>query len=310
VSIDEESARDATGRPPGPDARARAQRLDLALEDIDWGTPSAGTEIGRFDAPSGALATAAWGDPDAEPVVLVPGATGSKEDFALLAPLIAQRGYRVFSYDLAGQYQSADAGPRGNARYDYELFVRDLIAVLESVGRPAHLLGYSFAGIVAQLVTVSRPDLVRSLTLLTTPPDAGQAFRSVRWIGPLSWFAGARAGAGLMIWGIVTNKNRVPPRRLEFVRRRMPQTRRSSVVDIVALMRHAPDVADALAALRIPSLVAVGDHDLWPLRRHARFAGRIRARLAVYRTGHSPCETAPHQLALDMLQLFRDAEPN
>jgi pimeloyl-ACP methyl ester carboxylesterase len=113
-----------------------------------------------------------------------------------------------------------------------------------------------------------------------------------------------------MIWGIVTNKNRVPPRRLEFVRRRMPQTRRSSVVDIVALMRHAPDVADALAALRIPSLVAVGDHDLWPLRRHARFAGRIRARLAVYRTGHSPCETAPHQLALDMLQLFRDAEPN
>jgi pimeloyl-ACP methyl ester carboxylesterase len=112
-----------------------------------------------------------------------------------------------------------------------------------------------------------------------------------------------------MIWGIVTNKNRVPPRRLEFVRGRMPQTRRGSVIDIIGLMRHAPDLTGELAALRIPSLVAVGDHDLWPLRRHARFADRIGARLAVYRTGHSPCETAPHQLALDMLQLFDTARP-
>jgi len=260
-----------------------------------------------FAAPSGPLALVSLGDPQHPRVVLVPGATGSKEDFVLMMPLLADAGYFVQAFDLAGNYESSDAGPAPGARYDYPLFTADLIAVLEA-GQPAHLLGYSFAGLVAQLVAAERPELVRSLTLLTTPPDPGNAYRHVKWIGWLSPFLTARVGAGLMIWGIRTNKNRVGPSRLAFVRARFALTRRACVDDIVRLMKHAPDATAVLRGAGPPTLVATSEHDLWPVERYARHAERLGARLAVYATGHSPCETTPHQLVRDMLQLFREAE--
>jgi len=284
-----------------------AARLDAALPDIDWSIAPVGTVFSRFRAPSGELAVASLGDPGDPRVVLIPGVTGSKEDFYLLAPILAAAGYHVQSFDLAGQYESADAGPPAGRRYTYELLVADVVAFLRD-GGPAHVLGYSFAGILAQLALVRHPELFRSLTLLTAPPEPGQSFRGVRVIGWLSWFAPPRGGAGLMIWGITTNKNRVSDSRLAFVRSRFALTRRSSVDDIVGLMKHVPDVRARVAASGIPLLVVTGDHDLWPTHLHAANAQALGARFAVYRTGHSPCETAPNQLGRDMLALFREAE--
>jgi pimeloyl-ACP methyl ester carboxylesterase len=283
-----------------------AVRLDAALPDIDWSIAPVGAVFSTFSAPSGELAVFALGNPSDPRVVLIPGVTGSKEDFYLLAPILAAGGYFVQSFDLAGQYESADAGPVPGGHYTYELLVADVVAFLRA-GAPAHVLGYSFAGILSQLALVEHPHLFRSLTLLTTPPEPGQAFRGVRTIGWLSWFLSGRQGAGLMIWGIVTNKNKVPPSRLAFVRSRFALTRRSSVDDIVGLMKRVPDTRAAVAANPIPKLVATGNHDLWPTHLHAAFAQQISATLAVYRTGHSPCETAPNQLGRDMLALFASA---
>ena len=284
-----------------------AARLDAALPDIDWSVAPVGTVFSRFRAPSGELAVASLGDPGDPRVVLIPGVTGSKEDFYLLAPILVAAGYHVQSFDLAGQYESAEAGPADGGRYTYDLLVADVVAFLRD-GAPAHVLGYSFAGILAQLALVQHPELFRSLTLLTAPPEPGQSFRGVRVIGWLSWFATPHIGASLMIWGIVTNKNRVSDSRLAFVRSRFALTRRSSVDDIVGLMKHVPDVRAQVAATGIPLLVVTGQHDLWPTHLHAANAEALGARFAVYRTGHSPCETAPHQLGRDMLALFREAE--
>lgn len=282
-----------------------ALALDEALPDIDWTVPPEGAERGWTDAPSGRLATLSMGAADAPRVVLVPGVTGSKEDFALMLPLLAAAGYRAESYDMAGQYESAAAGPAGGGHYDHDLFVGDLLHVLGET--PAHVLGYSFAGTVSQLAYVRRPDLFRSLTLLSAPPQPGQGFRGVKRLGPITGLTTGRVGAALMIWGVRNNFTHVPPKRLEFVRHRFSLTRRSSVADIISLMKRAPDVRAELAAAGIPKLVAVGEHDLWPLDLHAGLAESIGARLAVYRTGHSPCETAPHQLVDDMLSLFAEA---
>jgi pimeloyl-ACP methyl ester carboxylesterase len=247
------------------------------------------------------------GDPAHPRVLLVPGVTGSKEDFSLMLPLLAQAGFRVESYDMAGQYESADAGPPPGEHYDHALFVNDLLHLLESGGRPAHVLGYSFAGTVAQIAYVARPDLFASITLLSCPPEPGQGFRGVKRLGPFTGLATGRVGAALMIWGVRRNFTHVPPLRLAFVRARFALTRRSSVADIIRLMKKAPDLDAQLAAAAVPKLVAVGEHDLWPLGLHAAFAERIGARLAVYRTGHSPCETAPHQLVRDLLRLYENA---
>ena len=288
--------------------RAQAQRLDAALPDLDWTALPEGTETYWHDAPSGRLATIALGDTSAPRVVLVPGVTGSKEDFILMMPLLAEAGFRVESFDMAGQYESGAAGPENLApprkHYDHELFVDDMISVLGAGSAPVHVLGYSFAGTVAQLAFAERPELFASLTLLSTPPEPGQGFRGVKRLGPFTGLATGRIGAALMIWGVRKNFTHVPPGRLAFVRERFAHTRRSAVADIISLMKRAPDVRPLLAASVIPKLVAVGEHDLWPSRLHREFAESIGARLAVYVTGHSPCETAPNELVLDLLELY------
>lgn len=286
--------------------------LDESLPDLDWTIPPDGAERGVYDAPSGSLAMLAQGEVGAARVVLVPGVTGSKEDFSLMLPLLADAGYRAETYDMAGQYESHAAGPENlrppRSSYDHALFVDDLIHVLESGRTPAHVLGYSFAGTVAQIACTVRPDLFASLTLLSCPPEPGQGFRGVKRIGPISRFTTGRVGAALMIWGVKRNFTHVPPGRLAFVRARFALTRRAAVADIIALMKRSPDLRTDLRETPIPKLVAVGEHDLWPLELHARFAEQIHGRLAVYRTGHSPCETAPHQLVDDLLSLYREAE--
>jgi pimeloyl-ACP methyl ester carboxylesterase len=292
---------------PGPEAL-----LDAELPDLDWAALPDGIRRTTFRAPSGVLAAIALGEPGGVPVVLVPGATGSKEDFVLMMPILAAAGCNTVSFDLSGQYESGGAGPENLAppqpHYSYGLFVEDLLAVLGTVsadsGQPVHVVGYSFAGTVAALALAARPELFASITLLSCPPLAGQAFRGVSRIGPVTGLATGRVGAALMIWGIRRNFIPVPPGRLRFVRNRFTLTRRQSVRDIVALMKRSPDVAEILAAAPLPKLVAVGQHDLWPTTLHAAFARAAGARLAVYPGGHSPCETSPHQLSRDLLDLF------
>ncbi|MCS5732406.1 alpha/beta fold hydrolase [Herbiconiux daphne] len=308
---------------PALDSKRRAVLRDENLPDIDWVTPPDGAVTSTFRAPSGDLAVVSMGDPAHPRVVLVAGATGSKEDFHFIMPELVAAGFYVQSYDLAGQFESHAAGPWNldppRRDYDLELFVDDMVAFLRhgaaaasgawaaSEVPPVHLLGYSFAGVVAEVVVTSHPELVASLTLLGTPPDPGLSFAGVRRIGAFAGFASPGAAANLMRWGVVVNVLRVKPGRLKFVRDRFRLTRRDSHRDIMQIMMHAPDLEAQMAALELPKAVAVGEHDLWPLERHARFAEAIGASISVYRTGHSPCEDAPYELSGDLLALFAKA---
>ena len=106
---------------------------DRAIPDLDWRIFPEGTVRDVLEAPSGALARVRLGADGAPRGLLLPGVTGSKEDFVLMFPLLAAAGYRVESIDLAGQYGSWQAGPWNldppRERYDYRLFADDLIAV-------------------------------------------------------------------------------------------------------------------------------------------------------------------------------------
>ena len=241
-------------------------------------------------------------------IVLVPGAMGSKEDFSLMMPVLAAAGYYVISYDLAGQYESAAAGPEQltppQSHYEYDLFVNDFLAVLESLTGAVHVLGYSFAGIVSQIALARRPDLFRTLCLLSCPPVPGQSFRAVSRVGRFSPLINDKMHAGLIVWGIRRNFVGVPAARLDFIRHRFDYTRDESLLDIVRLMKRSPDLRQTLAAAPQPKLVAVGRADVWPQYLHAAFADSIGARFAAYGSGHGPCEDAPHQLSRDLLALY------
>jgi len=306
---------DGTPRLDGqlPDIRTMTESaavlLDQAIADVDWASIPTGVERVEFAAPSGRLAGFRAGPVSGPRIVLMPGVTGSKEDFALLLPLLVGAGYRVEAFDLAGQYDSAEAGPEHleppREHYDHELYVDDLLAVLDAGRAPAHVLGYSFAGTVAQLALVRSPERFASLTLLSSPPRIGQSFAGTKSVlGPLSHVLSGRASAGLFVWGILQNFNRAPEHRTRFVRERMPRHRTASIRDIIGLMRHTPDVRAEVAAIDIPKLVVFGAHDVWKARLYRAYAAAIGAESVEYASGHSPCEDAPHQLARDMVRVM------
>lgn len=290
------------------ETREQARQLDDELEPIDWAVIPEGVRRIEIFAPSGRLAGIEAGDPRHPRVVMVPGTTGSKEDFVRMMPTLVAHGFYAQSYDLAGQYESHLAGPENltpaRSRYDNELFVNDFIHVLENGSTPAHVLGYSFAGNVAQEAFARRPELFASLTLQSTPPVPGQAFARVKRIGWLSHVVNGSMGAGLMIWGVKSNVIPAPADRLEFVRARFALTRRESVAATISLMKKTPDHRSKLRERDIPKLVAVGHHDLWPVELHEVFARQIGAEFRTYAAGHSPCETTPHQLAWDMMDMI------
>jgi pimeloyl-ACP methyl ester carboxylesterase len=100
---------------------------------------------------------------EGEPVVLVhPGGTDSRAWTPNLDTFSAR--FRVFAPDRRGHGRTPDIeGP-----ITYELMAQDMIAFLQTtVGQAAHLVGRSDGAIVALLVALHRPDLVRRMVLVS-----------------------------------------------------------------------------------------------------------------------------------------------
>ena len=79
--------------------------------------------------------------------LLVPGYTGSKEDFIAILGQLAAAGRRVIAVDQRGQYQTA--GPDDPDAYDPRELGADITALFEAT-KGTHLLGHSFGGLVAR----------------------------------------------------------------------------------------------------------------------------------------------------------------
>lgn len=97
-----------------------------------------------------------------EPVVMLhPGGADARAFGPNLDELAAR--FHVFTPDRRGHGRTPDAeGP-----ISYELMARDTIAFVETVvGGPAHLVGMSDGAIVALLVALRRPALVRRLVVV------------------------------------------------------------------------------------------------------------------------------------------------
>jgi pimeloyl-ACP methyl ester carboxylesterase len=100
----------------------------------------------------------------AEPAVYLHGLGGSAQNWTDLAGLLADRldGQAV---DLPGFGQSDPPGPRG---YRPTALAARVVRWIEHSGRaPVHLFGNSLGGAVAVRVAATRPDLIRTLTLIS-----------------------------------------------------------------------------------------------------------------------------------------------
>src|SRR5512136_2601359 len=119
-----------------------------------------------------------WGVGSA-PLVLIHGLGSSADDWFLQLPAFAPR-YFCVAVDLRGHGLSEK--PAG--RYSVALFASDVAALVRDLDlAPAHILGLSLGGMVAQQLALVQPQIVRSLVLINTLPGVWPPARQIIRIG-------------------------------------------------------------------------------------------------------------------------------
>jgi pimeloyl-ACP methyl ester carboxylesterase len=101
--------------------------------------------------------------------LLLPGFTGSKEDFNPLHEPLAARGYRTVAVDGRGQYES-DGPEDDESAYAQAELAQDVLAQAAALGTPAHLLGHSLGGQIARAAVLLDHSPFLSLTLMASGP--------------------------------------------------------------------------------------------------------------------------------------------
>jgi pimeloyl-ACP methyl ester carboxylesterase len=284
--------------PGGPDDRAP---LSIAPDDLRQ-LADHDARHRTFDGGAGPLAALdTGGDGERGTVLLVPGFTGSKEDFApLLRPLCAA-GHRVVAIDQRGQFESP--GPDDPARYSVAELGEDLVAVArqlraEGVGT-LHLLGHSFGGLVSRAAVLAEPAAFTSLTLLGSGPSrlGGARAELLEHLTPLLDAGGVPLVHETLEQLAMTDPKaqQVPEPTRAFLSRRFLANSAAGLRGMADAMTREPDRVAELAATGVPVLVAHGAaDDAWTPAVQEDMARRLGARHEVVPGAiHSPAIENP-----------------
>ncbi|WP_166663547.1 alpha/beta fold hydrolase [Streptomyces sp. NBC_00582] len=226
--------------------------------------------------------------------LLLPGFTGSKEDFHRLHGPLAARGYRMVAVDGRGQNES-DGPADDESPYAREELARDVLAQAAALGTPVHLVGHSLGGQIARAAVLIDHSPFVSFTLMSSGPaeisesqklrvkllhDAlavmtmPEVWEAIRAMGPPEEVGGPARGFG-------------DPEQL---RLRWLNHKPAQLLATGRQLCAEPNRVAELAAVRLPFHVLSGARDdTWPLPLLDAMAVELRAdRTVVPEAEHSP----------------------
>lgn len=254
------------------------------------------------------------GTGDLRTALLVPGYTGSKEDFLSILGPLAAAGRRVLAMDIRGQYQTQ--GPDDPAAYDPAQLGADIAAVARATGS-VHLLGHSFGGLVAREAVLAgfAPG---SLTLMSSGPSALPGPRAGELRAMLGFLAGTPAHERKAkieeLWHATLRPQAeqagVRPEILVFLKERMLANNPAGLVTMATHLLTAGDKTGALASHAIPTFVLYGENDnAWPPTTQAAMAAQLGAqKVCIPGASHNPNVEAPATTAHALTTFWNSAE--
>jgi len=205
---------------------------------------------------------------DGYPLVLAHGFTASMEMWADEIPAFAKK-YRVVIYDSRGHGESE--APSDLAQYDLWTCVEDQRALMDHLDiREAYVGGLSMGGMIAMRFALKYPQRLRALLLCDTEPGLGGPHR--QWLGALYGSAEPlirTEGVGgwlKRMWPLLAQA--FPPQG------RLPAGVRRHLEGLVRMngdgflggaqaLRQQDNVLERLSEIHVPTLIIVGDQDLF-----------------------------------------------
>jgi pimeloyl-ACP methyl ester carboxylesterase len=262
--------------------------------------------------------------------LLVPGYTGSKEDFLAILDLLADDSRHVVAIDMRGQFETAGADQPGG--YAAAALGADILAIMHATGA-RHLVGHSYGGLIGrEAVLAATGAEFASFTLMSSGPGALTGPRAKDLRAMLAALGvpgdssradggGARPDQATLRAGIAELWRShlepqavaagVPGDIVAFLGRRMRGNDPDGLVLMAAHMLAAPDRTAELARLdRLPTLVIYGENDnSWSPAAQENMARRLGARrLCIPAAVHSPAVEAPATTASALTQFWDAAE--
>jgi pimeloyl-ACP methyl ester carboxylesterase len=264
-----------------------------------------------------------------EAALLVPGYTGSKEDFLAILDLLAADSRRVVAIDMRGQFETPGAGDPGG--YAAAALGADIVAIMRAIGA-RHLVGHSYGGLIGREAVLAGTGSagtrsgseVASFTLMSSGPAAltGPRARELRaMLAALGVSQDGTPDAAALRAGISglwqdhlapqAVAAGVPGHIVAFLGRRMLSNDPDGLILMARHMLTAPDRTAELARLgQIPMLIIYGEDDnSWSPAAQENMARRLGARrLCIPAAVHSPAVEAPATTASALTQFWDAAE--
>ena len=270
----------------------------------------------------------ATGVAERQPALLIPGYTGSKEDFLPVLGPLARAGRRVIAIDMRGQYESPAAADAGG--YSLPALAADVALIADALGalrsdgaerpgaRHIHLLGHSFGGLVARELLLAQAARVGSLTMMSSGPGALTGPRAAVLRAVLSQLEpgppGGLAAEVRRIWDTQLEPAAIadgtPADVIDFLRTRMLRSCPTGLWSMGHGLLGCPDRTSALATMGAPLLVIYGENDdAWEPSVQDQMAHRLGAeRVCIPGAAHSPAVEAPETVASALTMFWNSVE--
>jgi 3-oxoadipate enol-lactonase len=201
------------------------------------------------------------GNKESVPLVLIHGFPFSSEMWKLQTQAMQDQNLRIITYDLRGHGQS----DVGDGQYTIELYVDDLIALLDNLKITKTILsGFSMGGYIALRAIERNPERFNALVLCDTMSAADSSEAKIRRANSIKQIK--RDGVGLFAEGFLKavfapETFDSKPDIIDEIRRIILSNSPIGICGALLAMAGRTDTTEALSKISVQTLILVGEHD-------------------------------------------------
>jgi 3-oxoadipate enol-lactonase len=195
------------------------------------------------------------------PMVLIHGFPFSSEMWKLQMQAMQDQNMRIITYDLRGHGQSEI----GDGQYSIELYVDDLIALLDNLRITKTILsGFSMGGYIALRAIERNPERFNALVLCDTMSAADSNEAKIRRANSIKQIK--KDGVGQFAEGFLKavfapETFDSKPDIIDEIRRIILSNSPIGICGALLAMAGRTDTTEALSKISVPTLILVGEQD-------------------------------------------------